>query len=289
MKSEINSYNFKEGLPQEFELLDIDQLYSNCEELMTSAHRTDFYQILWFQKGRPLHLVDFHPVQVEPNTILFLNKSIVQRFDIKRNFEGKAILFTDEFFCRSDDDTKFLRRTVLFNDLFSIPLIDINEYDQTFRVLFEQIALELNQLKDPYQVEILKSSLKNLLLHSERIWRKQDFTEVQKSSELEYVMLFKDLLEKNFHMQKQVADYAGQLYITPKKLNKATSSVLGKSPKQMIDERIVLEAKRLLAHSNQNTKEIGFHLGFDEPTNFIKYFKKHQNQTPLEFRERFSQ
>ena len=71
-------------------------------------------------------------------------------------------------------------------------------------------------------------------------------------------------------------------------MNQATSKVLGKSPKELIDDRILLEAKRLLVHGNKSIKEIGFELGFEEPTNFIKYFRKHIGKTPMEFREGYS-
>jgi len=70
-------------------------------------------------------------------------------------------------------------------------------------------------------------------------------------------------------------------------LNKATSQILDKTPKQLIDERILLEAKRLLVHSNSTIKEIAFILGYEEPTNFIKYFRKHTQNTPSDFREQY--
>lgn len=144
---------------------------------------------------------------------------------------------------------------------------------------------ELKNNKDPFQSDILHNLLHNLLMLSERERRQQDFTEIKKGADLDYVVLFKDLLEDQFKKQKQVNSYSGQLSVTEKRLNQATSKVLGKTPKQMIDERVMLEAKRLLAHTNESIKEIGFALGFDEPTNFIKYFKKHHKSTPVEFRE----
>jgi len=70
-------------------------------------------------------------------------------------------------------------------------------------------------------------------------------------------------------------------------LNQATSKVLDKSPKELIDDRILLEAKRLLVYGNKSIKEIAFQLGFEEPTNFIKYFRKHIDKTPMEFREKY--
>ena len=83
MKSDIKKYSFKQGLPQEFELVGIGQLYNNYSDSLTTPHRAGFYHILWFQKGSPTHLVDFNPVEIKPNTILFLNKDTVQRFDKK--------------------------------------------------------------------------------------------------------------------------------------------------------------------------------------------------------------
>lgn len=98
MKSNIKKYTFKQGLPQEFEIVGIADLYKEFEDTLTTLHRSVFYHIVWFQKGCPTHLVDFNPVKVKPNTILFLNKDTVQRFDSKSDFDGKAILFTDSFF-----------------------------------------------------------------------------------------------------------------------------------------------------------------------------------------------
>jgi AraC family transcriptional activator of pobA len=288
MATVIKKYSFKQGLPQEFEIVGIGQLYGEFTDDLTTAHRTGFYHILWFQKGSPTHLIDFNPVKIKPNTILFLNKDTVQGFDKKGNFDGKAILFTDSFFCKTEADTKFLRSSFLFNDLFSVSQLQLQKSSTLYADLFQQMESELRNSKDNYQSDILQNHLHNLLLYSDRERQKQNITEVKKGADLDYVILFKDLLENLFQKQKLVSNYAEQLRVTEKRLNQATSKVLGKSPKQMIDERIMLEAKRLLAHTNESVKEIAFELGFDEPTNFIKYFRKNHNSTPLEFRDSFS-
>jgi len=93
-------------------------------------------------------------------------------------------------------------------------------------------------------------------------------------------------LEKRFKKYRSINRYASELSIPVNRLNKASFQTIGKSPKQLIDERILLEAKRLLAHSTLSIKEIAFELGFDEPTNFIKYFRKHNHITPAEFRQK---
>lgn len=275
-------------MPQEFELIGIKQLYNDNSDKLTTLHRIGFYHILWFQKGNPTHLVDFNPIEIAPDTILFLNKDTVQRFDKKGGFDGKAILFTDNFFCKTETDTKYLRNSILFNDLFSVSQIQISETASLFADLFKLMEKELENENDISQPDILKNLLHNFLLLSERERRKQDFTGIKKGADFDYVMLFKDLLEVNYRKLKQVSSYAKMISVTEKRLNQATSKTLDKSPKQMIDERVMLEAKRLLAHTNESIKEIGFDLGFDEPTNFIKYFRKHSNSTPVEFRKQFT-
>ena len=285
MTPDIKKYDFKAGLPQEFEIVDIAKLYKEFKDTLTTTHRTGFYHIIWFQQGNPTHLVDFNPIKIKPNTLLFLNKDTVQRFDDKSKFGGKAILFTDSFFCKTEADTKFLRNSILFNDLFSVSQIQVKKQSKLFAGLLQQMTNELQDIKDNSQADILQNLLHNFLLYSERERRKQNFTEIKKGADLDYVMLFKDLLETGYKNQKQVNYYAKEIIITEKRLNQATTKVLGKTPKEIIDDRIMLEAKRILAHTTESVKEIGYDLGFDEPTNFIKYFKKHSKITPTEFRE----
>lgn len=170
--------------------------------------------------------------------------------------------------------------------MFSVSQIQVQKQSKIFTDLLQQMTDELQNVKDNFQADILQNLLHNFLLHSERERRKQNFTEIKKGADLDYVMLFKDLLEKDYKNQKQVNYYAKQIIITEKRLNQATTKVLGKSPKELIDDRVLLEAKRILAHTTENVKEIAYHLGYEEPTNFIKYFKKHSTVTPTEFREK---
>ncbi len=285
MTDDIKKYEFKPGLPIEFEIVGLKGLYEKHKNLLTSPHRTGFYHVLWFQEGHPTHLVDFEPVSMEPNSVLFLNKDMVHSFDSHAIFDGIAILFTDSFFCKTDFDSKFLGNSILFNDLYAVSQIRLKNESSLFYRLVDLMKEELKIERDACQPEILQNLLHNFLLLSERERRKQDFIEVKKGADLDYVMLFKGLLEHHYRNWKQVGIYAKKLHVTGKRLNQATSKIWGKSPKQIIDERVMLEAKRLLAYTNESVKEIGFSLGFDEPTNFIKFFRKHSQLTPVEFRE----
>jgi len=288
LKEKIQKYDFKDGLPQEFEIIDFELLFNEFSEEIKKPHRAEFYQILWFQKGSPTHFVDFNPIKIKPNSLLFVNKNSVQLFDYKTKFRGKAILFTDSFFCKTETDTKFLRSSILFNDLLSISQIELPKNNSIIETVFGLLETELRNSKDNYQSDLLRNDLRNLLLHSERERRKQDFIELKKDANLDQALYFKTLLDDNFITQKRVSFYCQELNMTPKRLNKATSKIFGKTPKNIIDDRVLLESKRLLAHTSKSIKEISFSLGFGELTNFIKYFKKHTNKTPVEFRAGFN-
>lgn len=288
MKNDIKNYKFRKGLPQEFEIINLRELFSFGKKFLTKPHRTDFYHIFWFQKGTPTHIVDFVPIEIKPNTLLFLNRDVIHLFDPKGGFDGKLILFTDDFFCQTEKDVSYLKRSVLFNDLFSVTQIQTQEKDCIFGELFRLMERELTVQYDNRQPQILKNYLQIFLFNSEREKQKQHSFKIKKSVNLDYVVAFRDLLEINYKTHKQVSYFAKKMHLTEKRLNLATKHILGKTPKEIIDERLILEAKRLLAHTSESVKKIGYELGFDEPTNFNKYFRKHNKITPTQFREKLN-
>lgn len=287
MKPDIKKISFKPGLSVEFEILTISDLYCHHKDLVTSPQRADFYQIFLIQKGTPTHFVDFKPMPLEENTMLFVPKHCVNHFDFTGDYEGKIIIFTDDFFCKNHDDMQFIQSTILFNDLYEITKIHANLVSSDLSEAVKAMEIELSKPNDYAQHNILRNQLRTFLLLAEREKRKQGFKEIKASADLDYVLLFKDLLDKNFKADKSVSKYASDISISEKRLNKATTAILDQTPKQLIDGKVLLEAKRLLAYGISTIKEISIELGFEEPTNFIKYFRKHTNTTPSEFRESY--
>ena len=286
MSRQIKSILFKQGLSIEIEVISIADTFLKHRDNITLPHRDNFYNIFWYQKGTATHLVDFKPIKVKPNSLLFVNKQRVQMLDPKGGYDGKFLLFTENFFDRYPDDMKYLRNNILFNDLLEEPVINLKNSSPVISV-FEEIESELCMPDDSVKFQVLHNLLHNLLLLSERERRKTGFSEIRKGEDLDYTILFKNLLDDRFRTVKSVAGYAGLMSVSEKKLNKATTTTLGRSPKELIDERVILEAKRILVYTNNSIKQIGFDLGFEEPTNFIKYFRKHERKTPIEFRNLF--
>ncbi|MCU4174904.1 AraC family transcriptional regulator [Carboxylicivirga sp. N1Y90] len=287
MQETIKKYQFREGLKLEFEILDLNQTFEAKKEMMVVPHRAQFYHILWIEKGEGTHYIDFNPVGIEDNTLLFVPLNAVNKYDANCTYLGKAILFTDSFFCKNKEDLQFLHASILYSDLYGVAKIKLDRKSSDLRLLFDAMQKEYGRKSDSAQYAILHNMLHIFLLQAEREMRLQGFTELKPSTNLDCLVLFKDLLEGRFREEKSVNKYASELSISEKQLNKACTSLLDKTPKQIIDERIVLEAKRLLVHGHQSIKEIAYELGYDEPTNFIKYFRKHTNTTPCEFRENY--
>ena len=287
MVNDIKKYKFKSDIDLQIEVVSLTNLLSSNKKYLVTPHRTEFYHIFLFENCNPTHVVDFNPIKIQSKSLLFIDKDRVHQFDQKKNYEGKVLIFTDNFFCTNNSDTKFLQSSILFNDLVDKPNIKIKEQFNTFINICNLIDEELKLPNDSAKHNILKNHLHNFLLLADREKRKQGFFEIKKSTDLDYTLLFKDFLENNFTKIKAVNGYAEKINVSEKRLNQATSKVLDKSPKELIDDRILLEAKRLLVHGNKSIKEIGFELGFEEPTNFIKYFRKHIGKTPMEFREKY--
>ncbi len=283
----IKKYHFKDGLKLEFEILDLAEIFDSSKGLMTVPHRAQFYHIIWIEQGKGTHFVDFEPMEVKDNSIILIPHNSVNLFDKNGRYHGKAVLFTNSFFCKNDQDSQFLHASMLFSDLYKTATINIDPQTSDLSIILNAMETEYQRHPDTAQYHILHNMLHIFLLQAERELRKQGFQELKPSVHLDNLLSFKALLSQNFRTEKSVNKYATDLAISEKQLHKATTTLLGKTPKQIIDERILLEAKRLLVHSNQSVKEIAYELGYEEPTNFIKYFRKHTDTTPAEFRAQY--
>jgi AraC family transcriptional activator of pobA len=288
MKNNIKKIKFKQNAELQIEVVSLQRLTAANQSDLELPHRTDFYHIFLFENCAPTHYVDFEPIVIQPFSLLFIDKDRVHRFDPNLNYEGLVLIFTDAFFCVREEDTKFLRGGLLFNSLTNESALTLTELDfQMFANIFKQIKNELNLPADNATPILLRNLLHNFLLFSEREKRKQGFTDFKKSLDLDYALLFRDLLEQHYRNLKSVNDYAKMLFVAEKRLGQATSKILDKSPKQMIDERVMLEAKRLLSYSSLSIKAICMQLGFEDPAYFFRFFKKNALSTPLEFRKKY--
>lgn len=138
--------------------------------------------------------------------------------------------------------------------------------------------------------EMLRILLKKLIIIGTRIWKKKhEIVTVEAREDIEFLRKFSQLVELHYKKLHTVADYANILAISPKILHKRLTKNGQASPNDLIKERIILEAKRLLAHTTLSVKEIGYSLGYEDPAYFVRLFMNQSGTSPVEFRKKYKQ
>ena len=162
----------------------------------------------------------------------------------------------------------------------------LNLDNENFNVLLDLLVHIKKEIDDKsnnvLRNEIAKAYFKILLLELFQL-RGQGNHLLEKSPYLDDFIRFQQALKTHIQQEKKVKFYAEKLLLTTKKLNTITQSILHISAKEYILSMVILEAKKYLKCSKMTTKEVAYQLGFDEPTNFTKFFKKHTQQLPSEF------
>ncbi|RKE57097.1 AraC family transcriptional regulator [Sphingobacterium detergens] len=256
------------------------------KESVLTPHRANFYILLFVTAGVSKHLIDFEVHPIEKGDFLIIRPGQVHAFFSTEGADGTIIAFTADFLLHKSDnefisDVKRFLNELSYGCLFNIEV----EKRQQVNALTEMIQQELSTTYDELQEGILQSYLSSLLLILLRIKRRDNYLPLKKSSDFHHALLFKGLLEKHYEKQYKVAQYAGKMGISIRNLQKLTERYFGKSPKTVIQEHLILESKRMLIDPSLQVKEIAYLLGFNEPTNFTKFFKKYTKLSPEQFRK----
>jgi AraC-like DNA-binding protein len=275
-------YNYQ--LQGGFELISMKTFKEEHPELSNNPFRTSDYHIMIPFNHVDNHLLDFNKVSLLPYSIFFTGRNKVHFFNQTAEYDGIAIGFTESFLCQNDMDLSMLQQDPLFNSNAGwggISPVNIKDYISIVDAIQTEL---LNANKDELSAKIIRNLLHNFILLAVREFKKHNDVEMVKGLDSQITQRYLLLIGKNYKVVKSVAAYAQLLNITDKRLNIATANVLNKSAKAVIDEQVIIEAKRLIAFTNLSVKEVGFELGFSQATHFIKYFIKHTGKTPATFR-----
>lgn len=232
--------------------------------------------------------VDFQEFKIETDSLLFLNPKVV----IKPNeieFGGELLLhFNRDFYCIEIHDQEVACDGILYNNVFEIPFIQLNEDQSTdIQNIIREIQSEMKD-EDSNTEEMLRILLKLIILKSTRIWKQQHLlSENDQQSDVQFLRKFSKLVEQHYKTHHTVADYAEMLFLTPKNLSKKIGLLSKDTPNDIIKNRIILESKRLLAHTAMTVKEIAFSLNYEDDAYFIRFFTKNTGISPLSFRKQF--
>ncbi len=289
-KEQIEKYDFLKDEPKklQFDIFDLAEYQKNYSDETSKPHTHSYYQIIWFKNNSGKHYIDFKGYDIKENRLFFVAKNQVHYFEKRSDYDGYQIHFNESFILSNETDINFFLTYNIFNTneepYYQIPKsleIQIMRY-------FHQIEDELNNSEKFGNKRILSNLLKSLLLVVEREKRKNIKSSSTIADQNTSYLTFRDLLENNFFKNWSVANYAEKLAVSTKTLNGIIKKQSGKTVSQTIADRIILEAKRRLTHTNAYINEIAIDLGFQDPYYFIKYFKKQVNCSPTEFRKSIS-
>ena len=256
------------------------------KEKVRTTHRYGFHMLVCVTEGVCTQVIDFRPIVCAPGSLLVVRKGQAHNFGPHENWDGWIVLFRPEFVLPPLAPVREIP--------FAVDLARLPEHmplgDGALRTVTGAVA----QMREDSQLHGSLGEVKTLLLHQlhallTRLGLLQDprpMQETLRSSALQRFQRFQQLVEERFTQWHQVASYAQQLGCTEKSLARATASGSGITAKAFIASRIALEAKRLLVHTDLTVASIADKLGFDEPTNFGKLFRREADCTPAEFRRR---
>lgn len=286
---EVNYSNFHEKR-SDFEIATNHEVFVEKPLSGTNRfkpHRIHFYAILFIKEGEGNHFVDFKTYPYKKGSILFIAKDQVHSFEWNLARDARFMLFTEDFFQKSRLGSTLIQETGLFNYHLNEPILHLND-DQflVFDKLVTQIEEEYRSTDDFATEEIILSSLRIFLCLAERI-RKHRKTKTIPSVYREEFIVFQKLLNEHIFESRKVQFYADKMNISTKKLNRITRSMLNLPAKEHINDVMIIEIKRFLMNTNLSAKEISYKTGFEESTNFVKYFKKNAGMTPSQFKKKF--
>lgn len=282
----------KPDMPQ-LAIHDLNEYITKHKGHTTKPHTHSYYQVIWFKHGKGKHFIDFEAHDVTDNTILFVAKNQVHYFDDNTDYQGVLLHFNETFIVQKDNETDFFLKCNLFNNPYIQPLCALKKPTASiFDEYIAQIKREFSNTDEFGKEELLKAYLKAFLIQIQRVKQACEQTEGSTTATFDekkvQFIKFINLIEAHYTKGLSVAEYSKLLFISSRTLSDLTNQQVNKTPSQMIKERIVLEAQRLLLYSDLNVNQIGYRLGFDDPSYFVKYFKKHTTQSPLEFRKSVS-
>lgn len=247
-------------------------------------HRHNYYEVFIFNGSGGRHLIDFTEFSVDHASLHFVSPGQVHLLDRDETARGWFLSFSRDFYYLNSENKDLLFSLPFLNNNTTRPVVDVPVSEFSFFTnLAENMEHEFNS-DSPFREEMIRSLLNILLIHSRRLFRDEGGAE-KKSAGSEIHTRFRILLEKNFTTQHRPSYYADQLAITEKHLNEVVKAACGLTVGDAIQERLMLEAKRLLLHSGLSTKEIAFFLHFEDPSYFTKVFKRNTGLTPGQFQD----
>jgi AraC family transcriptional regulator, transcriptional activator of pobA len=289
MKSNIYSLDLiYDNVPMPFVIKTMEEVNQKSGGIADDPHRHNYYSVIWSFTATGKHIIDFKEYDIEPDHIFFVNPGQVHQVITHSNPPptGIVLLFTPEFLQKNSIREDFITNLRLFRNSDETPPLPITDKMKTSLTSFSEQMLRAFNSTDEMRHETMGAYLKLFLIECNghcSLFPGSNTQTMEVGRTL--VRQFKILVEKHYQTWHQVKEYAEALNVSPNYLNEVIKSSIQISAKDYIQNRLMLEAKRMTLFTHKSMKEIGFDLGFEDPSHFSKFFKSNTGQSLQEFKE----
>lgn len=265
-----------------FSIRTIEQVL-NGKDLVHSIHKHDFFFVLAVQKGKGIHEIDFIQYPVHDHCIFILRPGQVHQLQLNVSSVGFLMEFDLSFYQPKNTITEHRWKKASSKNYCEVEAARFMRLHSILESVFNEFAS-----KNEAYLEAIKANLD--LFFIEYIRQSRDPKSISKTETGYAQERFEELvhlLEKNISTMKNVSDYGDLLNVSSYQLNSITKESVGKTVSEMINEQIILEAKRYLLATPNQIKEVADHLGYEDVSYFVRFFKKQTGHTPEAFRKNF--
>ena len=264
------------------------QVSKEQTEIINGPAYKEYIKILYLPAGYKLR-VEFACYDTQQPTLFFISPNQYLELEVAGEESGYFIFYNRDFYCIQIHDQEVACDGLLFNNIRNMPKVELLENEIAFLGgLFKEMIGEF-QLNDSSLEEMMRTYLKQLLIRATRSWKRQHLTHdvTDQQSDLEFFRKFTRLVEEHYKSKHTVADYADFLCMAPKTITHKFNRLRLPQPNEVIKNRIILEAKRLLVHTSLTAKEIAYELGYSDPAYFSRLFQTKTGESPSGFRANF--
>lgn len=263
---------------EHFELIKINS--NNCTPL--NEQLEDTLLLLWFTSDDNHVKIDGVNHVFKTNDIVCLTQFHSVKYVLIHTMN--LLRFNRPFYCILDHDSEVGCKGILYYGASSVPIIYPNEEEvNILETAWKMASLEFD-MDDNLQLEMLQMMLKRILILCTRIYKTQSEFKQLNIAQNDLIRNFNYLVETHFRVKHTVAEYAELLYKAPKTISNTFKKLGEKTPLQFIQERILLESRRLLRYSDKDISEIAYEIGFNDVQSFSRFFKKQEGSSPSNYR-----
>lgn len=248
-------------------------------------HRHNFYLLVLFTNGTGIHEIDFDKYPIKKGSLFILQPGQIHNWSLSNDIDGYIVFYSQEIY-NLYFGTKKIEDYLFYKSVKSNPEMYFEKNEFAEIEMYFKLMLSESESGKPKRNDKILNLLDSINIE---ISRKYLLDNNHKTAVYNHkINQFEKLIDTHFKIEKSPSFYASKMNITLKHLNRICKTILNKTATELITERVILEAKRLLIDKNKAISQVADELNYENYSYFAKLFKKETNNSPSEFRKNLS-